>query len=137
MIKRTGHWLVFVSSITLLSCGVKASDISPATKLDADEARLLAVEAYDHGMAPEWFLDDHETKDHSFFIVYGFNPPPAEGGFGFFAVNLWTGDVWDLWSCRKLFTPALRRSRAAIKRRFTPAELKQYPRLTRLKPECI
>jgi hypothetical protein len=36
-----------------------------------------------------------------------------------------------------LSTPALRKSQAQIRRRFTPAELKQYEKLRRLKPECI
>jgi len=36
-----------------------------------------------------------------------------------------------------LSTPALRQSQAKIRRQFTGAELKQYARLSRLKPECI
>jgi len=33
--------------------------------------------------------------------------------------------------------PELRAAKAEIRRRFTAAELKQYDRLSRLKPDCI
>ncbi|HUC11893.1 MAG TPA: hypothetical protein VL985_15920 [Stellaceae bacterium] len=82
-------------------------------------------------------FDDQGDIDPPFFVYYGINDPPAEGSFGCFAVNPWTGDVWALWGCHRLSTPALRKSRAAIRRRFTREELKQYPRLRRLKPLCI
>jgi hypothetical protein len=70
-----------------------------------------------------------------FFVFYGLNE--SDGGFGYFAVNPWTGDVWALWECRKLSTQALRKSQAEIRRRFTHQEIKQYSRLAHLKPECI
>jgi hypothetical protein len=72
-----------------------------------------------------------------FFVYYGLNEPPAEGGFGYFAVNPWTGDVWALSGCHKLTTPALRKSQMEIRKRFTREELQQYARLRRLKPECV
>jgi hypothetical protein len=55
---------------------------------------------------------------------------------GFFAVNPWTGDVWALWGCHKLDTRALRKDQAAIRRKFSATELKQYARLSALKPFC-
>jgi hypothetical protein len=80
---------------------------------------------------------DYDSNSGSFFVYNGLTKPPAEGSFGFFAVNPWTGDVWNLWGCQRLSTPALRKSQAAIRRHFTREELKQYARLRRLKPECI
>jgi hypothetical protein len=71
------------------------------------------------------------------FIVFdGLSKPPAEGSFGVFAVNPWTGDVWNLWGCHRLSTPALRKSQAAIRRHFTLTETKRYAGLRRLKPTC-
>ncbi|MGA8549410.1 MAG: hypothetical protein WB678_04145 [Stellaceae bacterium] len=72
-------------------------------------------------------FDDQGNVNPPFFIYYGINDAPAEGGFGYFAVNPWTGDVWALWGCHKLSTPALRKSQAAIRRHFGRNELKQYP----------
>jgi hypothetical protein len=55
---------------------------------------------------------------------------------GYFAVNPWTGEVWDLWSCHKVSSAVSRRAQRKIKRRFTSEEMKQYRRLSRLKPSC-
>jgi hypothetical protein len=71
------------------------------------------------------------------FYSYGLWSVTREGSGGYFAVNPWTGDVWDLWACGKRYsTPALRKAQAAIRKRFTPAEMKEYPRLRDLDPGC-
>lgn len=80
---------------------------------------------------------DYDSNDGAFIVFNTISRPPANGGFGYFAVNEWTGDVWALWGCHRLSTPALRKSQAAIRKWFTPDELSQYARLRRLKPECI
>mgnify|MGYP001555261639 FL=1 len=85
----------------------------------------------------KYFVYQEYNKDPHFIIFYGINKSPAEGSFGFYAVNPWTGDVWQLWGCYKLTSPALRKSQAAIRKRFTQAELKHYTELSDLKPECI
>jgi len=98
-------------------------------------AQRLAAEGFfgaDKGLE---FLD-YDSKRGDFFVFDGLSKPPAEGSFGFFAVNQWTGDVWNLWGCHRLSTPALRKSQAAIRRRFTPTEMPQYARLRHLKPLC-
>ena len=60
-----------------------------------------------------------------------------DGSGGYFAVNPWTGDVWDMWDCGKQYsTPGLRKAQAVIRKRFSPAELKEYPRLRDLNPGC-
>ena len=60
---------------------------------------------------------DPDGKSGAFFVFHGLTNPPVEGSFGYFAVNPWTGDVWALWGCHRLSTPALRKSQAAIRRR--------------------
>lgn len=88
------------------------------------------------GVAYEQWLNPDIDNDR-FFVFDGLNKPPADGSFGFFAVNRWTGDVWALWGCHRLTSPALRRAQVEIRRRFTRSELKEYVRLHSLKPECI
>jgi hypothetical protein len=106
-------------------------------KIDEPTAQRLAAEG-DHGAAPYLELFDYDANlSPPFFVYYGLTEPPLERSFGYFAVNPWTGDVRALWGCRKLSTPALRKSQAEIRKRFTREELKQYTRLRRLKPECI
>ncbi len=115
-------------------CG--AADIP--RKIDEPTANRLAAEAH---YGADKYLDAFEydggRMSPPFYVYYGLNEAPAEGGFGYFAVNPWTGDVWALWGCHKLSTPALRKSQAEIRKRFTRAEMKRYTRLRRLKPECI
>jgi hypothetical protein len=101
-------------------------------KIDERTALRLASEAY--GVDEKWF-DYDAGISHPFFVYYGLTE--SDGSFGFFAVNPWTGDVWSLWSCRRLSTLALRKSQAEIRRRFTRQELTQYRRLAQIKPDCI
>jgi hypothetical protein len=101
-------------------------------KIDEQTALRLASEAY--GVDEKWF-DYDAGLSRRFFVYYGLTE--SDGSFGFFAVNPWTGDVWSLWGCRRLSTPALRKSQAEIRRRFTRHEMRQYRRLAQIKPECI
>ena len=121
----------------LISAGSAAQSAEIAWKLNEETAQSLAAAATGHSRTPEALDYQGTDTDPLFFVFYGPNPPPAMGGFGYFAVNPWTGDVWDLWGCYKLSTPALRKSQAEIRRGFTHEELKQYRRLVRLKPDCI
>jgi hypothetical protein len=128
-------WVTLALATTIPHCAA-AQPSAVAWKLDGQEAQKLAA-ATGHVKFPEDLDFQDRMTGPSFFIYYGVNQPPAEGGFGFFAVNRWTGDVWDLWGCHELSTLALRKSQRQIRRRFTRHELKQYSRLAQLKPGCI
>ena len=131
------HFLASVGSAIFLLHSVATGAAEIPWKIDEPTAQRLAAEA-DHGSATHLELFDYDSHlSPPFFVYYGLTEPPVEGSFGYFAVNPWTGDVWALWGCRRLSTPALRKSHAAICRRFTRDELKQYTRLRGLKPECI
>lgn len=119
----------------LLTCAGASRAAELPWKIDEQTAQRLAAEAYDREMDPKWF-DFDPGMSHRFFEFDGLNQS-SNGSFGFFAVNPWTGDVWALWGCHKLSTPALRKSQAEIRRRFTHEELKHYARLSRLKPDCV
>ena len=124
-------------SALLLSHDVAARTAEIPPKIDEPTAQHLAAEAhYGAGKYLDVF-DYASTMGRPFFVYYGLTEPPVQGSFGYFAVNPWTGDVWALWGCHRLSTPALRKSQAVIRLRFTREELKQYARLHRLKPECI
>jgi len=83
---------------------------------------------YDHFDDPEHpFLMYHLLGEHS-------------GTAGWFAVNIWTGDVWNTMggdNCIHYDTPALRQEIDKIKARFTKAELREYKRLSELRPGRI
>jgi hypothetical protein len=128
------HGVAVVVSAVLLCSAVATRAAGPPFKIDEQTAQRLAAEAYDHGKDQDWF-DYGPGMSPPFFVFYGVNE--SDGGFGYFAVNPWTGHVWALWACRRLSTPALRKSQAEIRRRFAREELKHYARLARVKPECI
>lgn len=134
------HLLVLIGAALLLCHSAATREIKIPHKVTEPTAQRLAAEAV-HGRDEylEFFEYDSGVSNNfspPFLVFRGASKPPAEGSFGFFAVNPWTGDVWNLWGCHRLSTPALRKSQAAIRWRFTRAELKQYPRLRRLKPIC-
>jgi hypothetical protein len=107
-----------------------------AHKVDVETAYRLVAEAVGHGEKSSDFDYQKTTDDTPFLTFAGLSKPPAEGLFGFFDVNPWTGDVWSVWSCKWLTTPQLRKSQAAIKQKFGLEELKLYRQLHRLQPEC-
>jgi len=135
VVRPLDRWgVASIGGAFFLWLGITIGHAEVPWKLDERTAQRLAAEAYGHGKDPKWF-DPDPGMGRPFFVFYGLNP--SDGGFGFFAVNPWTGDVWALWGCRKLSTAALRRSLAEIRRRFSAAELREYQRLARRKPECI
>jgi hypothetical protein len=138
MIRRAAlYFLARVGGMIVLCHGVATMAADIQWKIDEPTAQRLAAEAH---YGADKYLDAFNyasTMSPPFFVYYALNEPPAEGGFGYFAVNPWTGDVWTLWGCRKLSIPALRKSQAEIRKRFTRDELKQYARLRGLKLECI
>jgi hypothetical protein len=130
------HASLVIGGVMVMCQCIAASETRIPWQIGEPTAKRLAAEAV---YGADKYLDayDFDSNDGSFIIFNTSSKPPAEGGFGFFAVNLWTGDVWALWGCHQLSTPALRKSQAAIRRRFTRAELPQYTKLRRLKPQCI
>ena len=83
---------------------------------------------------------DYEGGDDGpdpFYYMRGLSPSPGEGHFGDFAVNVWTGDVWDLWQCILLSPPAAQKSKEAILDRYLSRELPFYHQLHKLHPRCF
>ncbi len=137
VLPRSAFPVFALVGLTTVCCQSSASQSAQIQwKINETTAQRLAAEAH-YGSATGLEFFDYDSSSDGFFVFDGLTKPPAEGSFGFFAVNPWTGDVWALWGCHKLSTAALRQSQAAIRRRFTRAELKQYARLRRLKPVCI
>jgi hypothetical protein len=104
-------------------------------KLDVDEAEQLAYKALSgHRPRPPGTLWYEPDISLPFFTFSG--AAILAGIDGYWAVNPWTGDVWDLWGCTRPTTPALHRALTDIRHRFTAEERKQYRKLRRLKPVC-
>jgi len=81
-------------------------------------------------------LDGGSPDDIIPFLIYQ-ELGKYEGTVDWLAVNPWTGDVWDVDAgpdCIRLTSPALLKEQEQIKKRFSPAELKEYSRLSELMP---
>lgn len=120
--------------IGLLPSTAVAADEEVHQKITIKEAQSLTYQAL--GIKPDGSLD-YDPKG-VFKRFYGFQGlGPEAGTYGFFSVNVWTGDVWSGWGCKRISNPTLEQAQAEIKKRFTPEEMKQYSRLHSLKPECL
>jgi hypothetical protein len=108
-----------------------------AAKIDVTEAKELASQAYGNSNDYVSYLFETPVMEQhsSFYVFQGMGK--TSGSFGFFSVNPWTGDVWELWNCRKFVTPASQKTQEEIKKRFSSKEIQQYARLRSRKPECL
>ena len=114
-----------------------AKKINIPKKIDQDQALQLILALEEHGIKPDELEFDNDTGAPFLVFVWLANDP-VQGILAYDAVNPWTGDIWDFVTCeRREGTLALRKLQSEIHRRFTAAEMKEYPRLHRLKPECI
>lgn len=122
---------IYLLALTLVGC--EFSD-PIQFKLTLEEARRLADLTTPKG---DGGLEGEFRYDLGFFVFQGIYPD-RDGSFGWFAVNPWTGDVWDYWFCQGRYsTPALEAEILKLKERFRPYELLRYEELRRLNPGCI
>ena len=114
-----------------------SQELHPAApKIKNSLAKRLAAEAssISYRSVNNFLLSDDKTNTHEFIVLQYVNNWVGEG---FFAVNRWTGVVWDIWACEKVSTPKSDRSRLKIRKWFTPEELKQYDQLDSIRPICV
>lgn len=98
-------------------------------------ARALVVLAEPGATVASLDYEHGPDGDHFFYQFQGLGP--RGGSFGYFAVNPWTGDVWNEWNCAFPTTPAFRRAQAKIRQSYAPAELWKYQRLHLTEAECM
>jgi len=106
-------------------------------KIDRLTAQRLVLQAYPYRFLPsDSYVYDH--FDPPFFIFALIDRRMRIVAIqNWFAVNAWTGEVWELAGCYKLVTRAAHLSQLEIRRRFTKKELKRYDELSAFVPFCI
>lgn len=114
----------------LVVCGI-GTNAALAWKIDEAEVLRLSAEAYNWPESHIWL----DRQEGSFYIIAPLGGE-VEAPVTWLGVNLWTGDVWNTWRCKRLSTARLRKSQAAIRRRFRLDEWRQYARLHKLRPDC-
>lgn len=83
-----------------------------------------------YGIPPE---NPKGTVPKDAFLIYQILGK-YEGTVAWFAVNPWTGDVWNMNECMLFSNPELLKAQARVKKRFNGNELKEYKYLHDLKP---
>ena len=123
---------ILVASAPTIAWAADPSNIP--VKIDSHLAQRLVMDANnsDPINAKNYLLTEPWDAPFIYYEWLGMN----EDALGWFDVNPWTGDVWDVVLCKHLTTPALRKKQDEIRQRFTADELTQYDRLSALKPNC-
>ena len=126
-----GIALALVLGAAAAAAARDATDI--AKKISLKDGARLAAEAVGGSSRSMW---DGDRKMVPPYYVYAWIGNGVIAVMGYLQVNPWTGDVWDMWSCNRLSTPALTKSQARIRRQFTREELKFYDELHDMTPPC-
>ena len=106
-------------------------------KIDEPAAQQLAAEANGEAYRPDQFRKSDDRKSAPFFVVDLYAWHADIGVIDSFAINPWTGDVWDLLGCYKLLNYELRQSQLKVRKQFTHEELKHYDELAAIRPKCL
>jgi hypothetical protein len=105
-----------------------------AQKLDISSGRrLLSIVLAPASEGKDYRVVDQDSNLDKPFIIYQLFSHHHYGS-EFYAVNSFTGDIWDTVSCKQLSGPDLLREQAKIKQQFRDDEVKEYGRLHRLRP---
>jgi hypothetical protein len=128
-------YFVIVTLFILPLSGAEAYVTKIPYKINQKMAlRLLIAADAGASQVPDQISYDGITFDGPPF--YSFSHADARGAFDYWSVNPWTGDVWDLWTCKKISTSASLSLQTKIRKRFTQEEMKQYDLLAAVKPQC-
>jgi hypothetical protein len=128
---RIGICLTCIPKLALadnLSISYKIDEPTACELLPLANSQASRCEDYD-------YQGDFDSAAYPFYPYewLGLHGDPL----GWFAVNPWTGDVWDIWNCKHITSNALKKKQDRIRQRFTADEIKQYDQLAAIKPTCI
>ena len=128
---------IFVQLITVIAgAGAMLLAGGERQRISVQEARRLVYEVvklHNPGAAVSRMQNSYD-REFLYFEVLTTNPV-ASPVVGHYAVNPWTGDVWNPALCERLTLPSLKRMQERIRKRFKFAE-QEYARLRAKKPLC-
>lgn len=126
---------IFFAFILLFCFGVAYATNEPQQKISEEEARKLVYEVVKiHNPSAELTSTPRDDDPDFYFFAASWANPVGSPIIGYFAVNPWTGDVWDS-GCRRLKSPSLRKLQESIRK---PLRLnkKMYKELHAKMPIC-
>ncbi len=136
------RWLRRLGSSAIVCGGLLAASIPAMARKEIpfkitteDEVADLVADVV--GRSPMGV--NHMHPGDAFFLVQVLYED-HDGTAGWYMVNPWTGDVWDVGFCKQgipKHSKALSKAQAEIKKRFSKDELKHYGHLRRIRPGCL
>lgn len=137
------RWIAAIFTVAILFASNPSFAADDLPKITVKEAYDMVVAAYSRNGSPTHLSIGVLTpaeKDGFYHVETVPTEPDTEGTGPTLAVNVWTGDVWDIKFCADLPAPhitsrAARKLQLAIKTRLGLSE-KAYLKLARRRPEC-
>ena len=122
--------------VSLAATGVSVGGQSTSHRLGTKEASKLVNEGIrrENSGANIHVVSNPYDQDFIYFQATWANPvgSPVIGNF---AVNPWTGDVWNTAGCEHLSSPSLKKEQAGIRKRFGLTK-EEYAKFHARRPLC-
>jgi hypothetical protein len=133
--KRTAYG---VEVVLLIASALVATAVAqpPGRKIDIEEARKLVHEVVKGHNPDASITSSPRAFDPDFYFFAATWPNPAGSPMiGYFAVNPWTGDVWNAAGCEHLTSKSIERLQQDIRKR-SHFKREDYVKLREKKPMC-
>jgi len=103
--------LTLVISVGILAAtGPRQISSKAAWKLMGEAMAASGIDPKGFDLVP--YVNSYAPDFYSFQALP--RGPGAEGSIGFFAVNPWSGYIWNLAGCRQVTSPSLKKEQARI-----------------------
>lgn len=133
---NSGKTLISYLIISLFAATPHALACDRSFGLSNDDAKN-AIKLATNNRIEKRFLDYQETMSGEYFIVFEALPDQGDGALDYFGVNRWTGDVWSLWSCKKLSSKIYSKYKNKLCISAPAAEGKKHAGALVASPPCI
>lgn len=139
MIRPSRSAMAHVALLLLLLQAAPGAETGAFPKITAEEARLLVGDAllhlYPHHDIEVSLVNNKYDPDFFYFEANWYGPIRTSPHLGNFAVNPWTGDVFNADNCKRLTSPSLKKAQGAIRKRLGLGR-EDYARLRAKRPVC-
>ena len=108
-------------TIAFVLCAPRLAQAADRKMSDADSTTLAKAALVADGLqknSPGWGFDGEAPRPKFPHLQFYGALPKVGGGEAFFAMDLFTADVWDLTSCREIKSPKLEGLQRTIRARI-------------------
>jgi hypothetical protein len=133
--KKFGHFAVRFTLLLALVASMGSAQ-PPRQRISLEEARKLAYEVVKvHNPGAELNNSPRSFDPDFYFFAATWPNPNGSPIIGYFAVNPWTGDVWNSAGCEHFTSKALAKLQQGIRARLQVSRA-EFVKLRAKKPMC-